>query len=187
MSLRTLKTVKTRYEVAERHGWSAAPGCKVFVADRGAVRFDVPRTWIVRPTNDGIKFYDRRPPKDNLMLGISYLRIPLMDWTCLPLAALVIESTARDSRQILGWEPVVQTRNVDLEIAWRQGRFWDRKDNRPAYTRFCFARRRTVQALLTLDFWETELERCAAAWDTILASLELDEPIMDVSRGPVRM
>ncbi|HYU32936.1 MAG TPA: hypothetical protein VEW48_12300 [Thermoanaerobaculia bacterium] len=187
MRLRTLKTVKTDYELAERHYWSAAPGCKVFVADRGAVRFDYPRTWIVRPTNDGIKFYDRKPPKDNLVLGISYLRIPLVDWTDLPLSGQVIQCTARSTRQILGWDPVVQTRKIDLEIAWRHGRFWDRKDDRPAFTRFCLARRRTVQALLTLDFWETELERCSAAWDVILASLELDEPITDVSRGPVRM
>src|SRR4029077_19112537 len=126
MRLRTIRTVKTNYELAERHGWSAAPGCKVFVAARGAVRFDYPQTWIVRPTNDGIKFYDRKPPKDNLMLGISYLRIPLVDWTGLPLSTLVTESTARDSRQILGWDPVVETRKIDLEIAWRHGRFWDR-------------------------------------------------------------
>jgi hypothetical protein len=175
----------TSIKLNKNHSWRGTPGYKVFVADRGAVRFEFPRTWVVVDDNpDGIKFHDKKPPKDDCMIGISYLRIPPIDWTDLPLSSMVAEVTGKDSRQVTGWEPIVEARRIDLEIAWRQGRFIDSNEKRPALTRLCLARRGTVQALLTMDFWEVDLERWEPVWNHLLDSLELDEPIDDPRQGP---
>ena len=41
----TKKTLKLK----EGHGWKSRPGYSIFVADRGAVRFDFPKTWVMEP------------------------------------------------------------------------------------------------------------------------------------------
>lgn len=155
----------------------AAPGCKIFVADRGAVRFDYPRRWIVQGDADGVRLYDRKPPRDGCVLAVSYVRIPPIDWTGLPLSRLVVEATRGDGRTIESWGDVVEIRRIDLEIAWRQGRYIDAAENRPALTRLCLSRRRRVQSLLTMDFWEEHAKRFSRVWNLVLDSLQLDEPI----------
>jgi hypothetical protein len=175
---------KQCFEIQGRHNWSATPGCKIFVADRGAVRFDYPRRWIVRGDPDSIKFYDKEPPRDDCVLAVSYLRIPPIDWTGLPLSRLVLEATKGDSRTMETWGDVVETRKIDLEIAWRQGRYIDSKENRPALTRLCLGRRRRVQSLLTMDFWEEHAKRFSRVWNIVLDSLQLDEPIENPFQGP---
>jgi hypothetical protein len=187
-----LRYEKFSIELQANHTWTAQPGCKVFVADRGAVKFDVPRTWIVRPDSDSIKFRDRKPPKDNCVLAFSYLRIPAIDWSELPLYVLIQEVTKGNDRPDTGgrirhmdeWGEIVQGCRFGVEYAWRQGRYIDPKEKRPALSRICIARRRTVQALLTMDFWEQYLERFGRVWDLVLETLELDEPIVDPSIGP---
>jgi hypothetical protein len=184
MKKKRLRFVKETLRLQEGHGWSSRPDCKIFVADRGAVRFDYPAKWVVLPDPDSIKFHDRKPPNDDCVLAFSYLRIPPIDWTSLPLAKLVEDASRGDERPITGWDPMVTGRRFDLEYAWRQGRFIDPQEKRPALTRICLARRKTVQALLTMELWEAELERFGGVWDLVLETLELDEPIADPTRGP---
>jgi len=184
MKRKRQKFIKETLRLQDGHGWSSRPGCKIFVADRGAVRFDYPEKWVVLPDPDSIKFHDRRPPKDDCVLAFSYLRIPAIDWTGLPLVKLVEDASRGDERPILGWDEMVTGRRFDLEYAWRQGRFIDPQEKRPALTRICLARRRTVQALLTMELWEAELARFGGVWDLVLETLELDEPIADPTRGP---
>jgi hypothetical protein len=175
---------KECFEVHAKHTWAATPGCKIFVADRGAVRFDYPRRWIVRGDPDSIKFYDKEPPGDDCVLAVSYLRIPPIDWSDLPLSKLVLEATRGDSRKVERWDDVVETRRIDLEIAWRQGRYIDSKENRPALTLLCLGRRRRVQSLITMDFWEEHAKRFSRTWNVVLNSLQLDEPIENPFLGP---
>lgn len=184
MKKRAPKYLKETIRLQGGHGWSARPGCKVFVADRGAVRFDYPRKWLVRPDPDSIKFHDRKPPGDDCVIGFSYLRIPPIDWSGLPLARLVEEAIQGDERTIVAWDEMVTARRFDLELAWRQGHFTDARERRAALTRICLARRRTVQSLLTMDFWEADLERFGPVWDLVLETLELDEPVADPAIGP---
>jgi hypothetical protein len=61
-------------------------GCNVFVADRGAVKFDFPREWVIAPGDDSINLHDKAPPDDDCVLAVSYLRLPPIDWSGLPLA-----------------------------------------------------------------------------------------------------
>jgi len=175
---------KFTLDLQENHGWSCRPGCKIFVADRGAARFDYPASWVVRGDLDSIKFRDRRRPKDNCVLAFSYMRIPPIDWTDLPLAVLLKTAIQGGTRQIDRWDPPVQMSRFGIEIAWQQGHYIDPGEKRPALTRLCIARRRTVQALLTMDFWAEYLERFAPVWDLVLDTLELDENYQDPSIGP---
>src|SRR2546421_12305260 len=85
-------------KLKEGHGWTSAPGCKIFVADRGAVRFDFPQEWVVIPTPEGsIKFHDRRPPNDDCTLQLTVMYLPDdVDWSGLPLSQLVREIVNND-------------------------------------------------------------------------------------------
>ena len=167
------------------HGWRARPGCKIFVADRGAVRFDYPTDWVVSPDDDSVKLYDKEPPDDDSRLAVSYLRLPPLDWSGLPVAALVEAGMRGDERPIDTWGPMTESRRGDLELAWREVHYRDSAEKREARSRMCIARRSTLQCLITFDFWASDLEQCDAAWNTVLETLELGEFIADPTRGPV--
>jgi len=176
---------RERKKLRERHYWTAQPDCKVFVADRGAVRFDFPQDWVILPDSDSIKLHDKPPPDDDCVLAVSYMRLPPIDWSGLPLATLVEQASRGDSRPIYEWGEISELRRGDLEIAWRDKRFIDPVGKREARSRFCLGRRGRIQALITFDFWETDAERCQRAWEIVLKSLELDEFIQDPTVGRV--
>jgi hypothetical protein len=165
------------------HKWVARPNSRVFVADRGAVRIDFPAEWIVRPAEDCIKFMDKEPPDDNFTLAVSYLRLPPMDWSRLPLADLVQTAIQGDDRGLLNLSEIFEVKRGDLEYAWLEGSFVDPNEKRKAFTRLCIARGNLIQALITLDFWPEDRARLLPAWDDILDSLRLGHWIKDPTRG----
>ena len=168
-----------------RHGWRARSGCKIFVADRGAVRFDYPQDWVVSPDDDSVKLYDKEPPDDDSRLAVSYVRLLPIDWSGLPVAALVEAGMGGDKRPIDTWGPIREARRGDLELAWREMSYLDSAEKREARSRMCIARRSTLQCLITFDFWAADLDECGAAWETVLETLELGEFVADPRRGPV--
>ena len=167
-----------------RRGWRARPGCKIFVADRGAVRFDYPRDWFVSPDADSITLYDEEPPDDDSCLAVSYMRLPPVDWSKLRVATLVEAGMSGDTRPIDTWGPIREARRGDLELAWREVNCVDAAEKREARSRMCIARQSTFQCLITFDFWIEDLERCEAAWETVLDTLQLGDFIADPTRGP---
>ena len=44
--------LKEKYKLKKNHNWKAPDGYRIFVADRGAVRFNIPDGWIVEPDAD---------------------------------------------------------------------------------------------------------------------------------------
>jgi hypothetical protein len=167
------------------HTWKAQPGCKIFVLARGAVRFDYPEDWVVVPASDSIEIYDKEPPADDCRLAVSFLEIPTIDWSGLPLRYLVEQSNQRDHRPINHRSEILESRRGEMELAWREQRFVDPNEQREACSLFCLGRKGHVQALLTFDFWATDAERCLKVWSVVLKSLELDEPIADPTRGRI--
>ena len=153
--------------------------------DRGAVRFDYPQDWVVSPDDDSVKLYDKEPPDDDSVLAVSYVRLPPIDWSGLPVATLVETGLRGDERAIDTRGPMREARRGDLELAWREVCFLDSATKREARSRMCIARRSTLQCLITFDFWPADVERCEAAWETVLETLELGEFIGDATRGPV--
>jgi len=172
--------------LAADHGWRARPGHKIFVADRGAVRFDVPRSWVVDVESNGtVVFHDRKPPQDDCRLQMTLMRLPAtgVDWGELPLIKLFYESVMRN-RDDLTWrtEPLVERRD-DLELVWNEVRYVDKGERREACSRTCLARRDNLVPLLTMDYWLADAHRFEPAWDEVVRSLTLGVYVTDVN-GP---
>ena len=181
------KWSKKEFKLRESHRWKAKPGYKIFVADRGAVRFDYPGDWVVLPGDDSIRLYDRQPPDDNCLLQISVIYLPLeIDWSDLPLTHLLGEALKGDDREILARGPIHHVRRPDLELAWTEYRFLDTNEQREALSRACLARGSSIQPFITLDFWPEDAERLQPIWDEVLRSLRLGEYVKDPTRGPGR-
>ena len=176
---------KNTRKLRKNHGWTARPGCRIFVADRGAVRFQFPGSWVVSPDPDSVKIRDKPHPDDDCTLAVSYLRLPHIDWSGLPLASLVETATQGDERPIHYWGNVVEAARGGVEIAWREMHFIDPTARREARSRLALARRGGIQALITFEFWESDLRRCKRVWDLVLATIELDDYIQDPTRGPI--
>ena len=166
------------------HAWRARPGCKIFVAERGAVRFDYPREWVAVTEGTSISFYDREPPDDNSRLTVSFMRLPAANWGGLSVTSL-LGSALQDEEPVGTSGPIHETRFGDVDLAWRELSFIDTAQSRQARSRTCVARQGTLQCLLTFDFWADDLERCHEAWTTVLETLELDRPIVEGRRGPL--
>src|SRR6185295_5673775 len=164
--------------LAATHGWSDRPDRKVLVLDRGAVRLDYPADWVVDSAGDCVKLRDREPPDEECTLGASYHHWPALPGLhpALRVAALV-ETAMADDERFTARDPVHDEPGFGLELAWGQGRFIDA--DREALSRVCIARRGEIQALVTLDFWASDLERCDALWHEILASIQIAERVED--------
>ncbi len=170
--------------LARHHNWAAQPGHKILILDRGAVSFEYPASWVVTPAEDCVKVFDREPPGDECTLAVSYLKIPVMDWSELPVTSLVQAALEGDERQFLEVSPIQSDRRLSLEIGWCEGHFTGLPEKRPAIARICVARCPPIQAFVTFDFWASDLDRCAPVWNTALSTLQVAERVMDPTVGP---
>ena len=103
------KWKKTKVQLPADHGWQAAPGNKVFVADRGAMQFEVPGDWTIKPGEKGsIRFFDRKKEADaDIRLEVSLIYAPNIDWSGLPLPQLVEDAAlSGDSRGLTNSRPL---------------------------------------------------------------------------------
>jgi hypothetical protein len=176
---------KQTLRLKDKHTWTAPPGFLIIVLDRGAVRFNYPEGWEVAPDEDAIKIYDRPKPDDNCVLAVSYLRLPPIDWSGLPLSQLIQEASVGDTRGVLPHGEIVAEPRADVEIVWRQMIFDDPVEHRPAYSRIALARGNNIQALITFDFWIEDEEKLEPAWREVLRSIELGRYVADPTRGDV--
>lgn len=167
------------------HTWRAPSGYKICVLDRGAIRFNVPDKWIVTPDPDAIRFHDRQPPDDNCVLAVSFLRLPPVDWSGLPLSQFIPVALEGDKREIIAKGEIVEVRRGDLELAWIEIRFMDENERREAIGRLCVGRGANIQSLITFDFWPEDAARLEPVWDEVLRSLELGAYIKDPTHGKV--
>jgi len=153
------------------------------VLDRGAVRFNFPKDWVTVPASDCVALYDRRPPNDNCRLAVSYLRLPPMDWTGLPLDELIASVIEGDQRRILARGDIIKADRADLELAWRAIRFQDPSENCEAFSRIALARGANLQALITFDFWARDAAWLESVWDEVMRTVELGRFVSDPTAG----
>ncbi len=163
--------------------WQCSPGHKLFIADRGAVRFEFPEGWTHKPGDDGsIGLHDKLPPDDDVALRVSVLRIPpgvpMADLDRgLPLAGLVRDAVARDTRGV-AWDGEVRVvPKPDAQVVWAHLTFTDPVEQRPARSRLCLARARGVQPLITMDYWDDDAEQHEPVWDNVLRTLWVAAPL----------
>jgi hypothetical protein len=167
------------------HSWSAPSGYRIFLADRGAVRFNFPQDWTLEPGDDATYFYDRKPPDDNCRLACSYLTLPPIEWSGLQLSDLMKAATEGDPRELRMSGDMVGANRPDLEFAWADFGFMDPMERRRAYTRVCIARGSNLQTLITLDYWDEDGARLAPIWREIIRSLQLGRYVSDPTTGDV--
>jgi hypothetical protein len=179
--------VKRTLKLKENHGWEVKEGYKIFVADRGAVRFDFPENWVVVPSDSGsIKFHDRQPPDDDCTLELSVMYLPdEVDWSGLALATLVEQVTSQDTRKVLSRGRARVDKRDRLELAWIEIRFLDPNENREAYSRTCLARFSNIQPLITFDFWKDQAPKLVPVWDEVIRSLVLADYVEDPTQRVV--
>jgi hypothetical protein len=177
------KWEKEVLKLKKNHTWKSRPGHRIFVAGRGAVRFDFPQDWVVIPDADSIKLHDRQPPDDDCRLAVSYIHLPEIDWSGLPISELVRQVVEGDERGIIAQGEMHEVRRPDLELAWTEVTFIDPAEGREARSRICLARGSNIQPLITFDFWADDAARFAPVWDEVLRSLQLGMYIEDPTRG----
>jgi hypothetical protein len=49
---------KTTLKLKRDHHWKARPGHRIFVADRGELRFDIHDGWVIRLDPESVKIFD---------------------------------------------------------------------------------------------------------------------------------
>jgi hypothetical protein len=179
--------IKEEKKLHKDHTWAARPGCKIFVADHGALRFDYPQDWVFLPGENSFNFHDRQPPDDDIHLEVSILRLPPVDLSGLPVRNMIPAALAGDTRDIRSRGEIQEMRNGDLEFAWIESVFMDHQvgQDREAHSRLCLARGGNIQPIITMEFWPEDTVRACEAWDNVLGSLELGMHIEDPTRGHI--
>jgi hypothetical protein len=165
------------YRLKGNYRWKAKPGNVIFVADRGAVRFDYPKEWIVEP-GETFKLHDRQPPDDDCVLQVSIFRLNAeIDWSALPSPDRLLAESLADRDQAVVWRsPIRSERRAAMQLAWAETHFTDPGEKRLALSRTCLAAGGHVRALLTLDFWPEDQPRLDPIWNEILRTLEVGDP-----------
>jgi hypothetical protein len=164
------------------HQWTAAPGCRIAVLDRGAIRFELPQDWVFVPDRDSMKFYDHQPPDDNARLAASRPRLPVRTEN-LSLRDLISMAVRDDDRGIHRMSDVRWIRRDATESAWLELQFKEPAVNREAISRLCLARSSGIHALITLEYWLEDAERFIPVWEHVLNSLTIGEFILNPQTG----
>ena len=154
---------------------SARPGNNVFVANRGDVSFEYPGSWIVKPSETSICFYDAQPPADECVLEFSIIPVNFdVDLGNSPLAEMLCRAMEEEAgpRDVAS----VQTlRRGDLKIAWLEYEFTDPLEKRLALARCALAQRAEIVPLITFSFWPEHKLKWEPVWRDLLETLRLAE------------
>lgn len=175
--------IKETVELKDDHRWQCKPGYKVFVADRGAVRFDVPQDWHFEPDVKSFKFMDRKPPDDDCRLEVSFNRLPEADWSLFPLHYTLKKVLQEDSRGVIDRGEIITVKRQTARIVWAELKFIDSQENREAFSRICIGLGSNVQCLITFDYWADQAETMTPVWDEVIRSLTLGLYIRDPRTG----
>lgn len=181
------KWTKRTHRLRADHRWRSKPGYQIFVANRGEVRFDFPVGWVMAPGEDAhITIRDRQPPDDDCLLQVSIWHLPPGgDWTGIPLARLLEESTKDHPGDTMTRGETHYEKRTDLELAWFEKRGVDASENRDAISRACLAHWGDILPFITMDIWLDDLERFGPVWDEVLRSLRLGDYVKDPRAGEV--
>ncbi len=184
----SLKWIKETLELDDNHGWECAEGYQVFVAGRGAVRFEIPQGWLVEPKEKSFKFSNAPEPNDDCAVEVSFnLLPPEFDLKKIPLVGLVKKLAREDSRDVLEVGEVTKLKRQTASIVWTELRFMDhQEEDREAYSRICVGLGSGVQCLVTCEFWVDQAEQFAPVWDHVLETLVLGLFINDPRTGFAR-
>jgi hypothetical protein len=176
--------IKETLELKPDHHWESTPGYKIFVAGRGAVRFNVPQNWVFEPQESSFKFLDKQPPDEDCCLEVSYNHLPPHDWTVFPLKATLRKVMEQDSRNVIARGDVITVKRQTARIVWTEIKFIDTQEEpREAFSRTCIALGSNIQCLITFDYWADQAEQLIPVWDEAIRSLTIGLYIRDPMTG----
>jgi len=179
-----LQWIKETLELSPDHHWEGPDDYKIFVAGRGAVRFNVPQNWVFEPQEKSFKFMDKKPPDDDCCLEVSYNHLPPNDWTLFPLKHTLKKIMEDDSRNVLEKGEVITVKRQTARIMWCQIKFIDTQtEPREAFSRTCVGLGSNIQCLITFDYWADQAEQLIPIWDEVMRSLTLGLYIRDPRTG----
>lgn len=178
-----LQWIKETLELKEDHNWKSKPGTRIFVAGRGALRFDVPSDWHFELDTNSFRFLDKKPPNDDCRLEASFNLLPPSNWADFPLVRLLKQTVQDEKRNVVERGEFIQFKRQTARIVWTQIKFIDPQENREAYSRICIGLGSGVQCLITFDYWVDDAERLIPVWDTVMESLVLGLYIRDPRTG----
>ena len=168
------------------HGWHCKPGNKLFVADRGAVAFEIPHGWVIKHDPKGtLTLHDKAPPDDSCRISLTVFHLPPVKggWGQLPLEKQMIDAERDMSKKkkkhrkpaspmIIHNEP-----RLDGELVWADKAHWpDPENGRLIRCRQLMARARLVQVLITFDVYTDTGEKFQPAWEDLLRSIQVAVP-----------
>ncbi len=177
--------IKETLDLKPDHHWEGPEGYKIFVAGRGAVRFNVPQKWICEPQENSFKFLDNKPPKDDCCLEVSYNHLPPRDdWSLFPLKHTLKKVMENDERQPIERSEVFTVKRQTAKIVWCEIKFIDTQEEpREAFSRTRIGLGSNIQCLITFDFWVDQAEQLIPVWDEVMRSLTLGLYIRDPRTG----
>ena len=179
-----LNWVKETFDLKPDHNWQAPSDYKIFVAARGAVRFNVPSNWFFEPKENSFRFADKKPPDDDCSLEVSFNQLPPGDWNLFPLKSTLKKVIAEDNRDVIETREIVTVKRQTARILWGEIKFIDHQEEpREAFSRICIGLGSNVQCLITFDFWADQAEQLIPVWDEVMNSLTLGLYIRDPLSG----
>jgi hypothetical protein len=164
------------------HSWKAAPGCRILIVDGGAVRFDYPAEWVVRPTPKYVFVIDRYPPDDRCLLAVSWRRIPIRALG-VSTAVLLDRLAPPETRPADCRGQTLRLYRPPLEVAWTETRFVEPIYGSDVCTRICVARADCTQAIFLLDYRPGTEAMVDVVWKTLLDTLVIGDYIDDIGTG----
>lgn len=151
----------------------ARPGNNVFVANRGEVSFEYPSSWIVKPSETSICFYDAEPPVDQCVLEFSIMHLDLsVDWSNLPLDRMLCGAVG-DEAGPRDLASVHRLARNDLNLVWLEYDFLDPVEKRRALSRCALALGADILPLITFSFWPEDEQKWRPVWNDLLETLRL--------------
>ncbi len=191
---------RREFNLPDNHGWTAKPGNRIFVANQGAVRFEVPNTWTLDMPkgSKSFQFFDGKPPNDDIRLDVRVMYLaasrPDVDWSQLqpweepPIADWLKKNIADDEREPTRVGNPLTIRVGDTTIVWAEMDFIDSAEKRPAHTRLCYAMKASAAllAIIAMDYWDDHSGRAKAAWSDILGTLKVGDYMESPFNGPGR-
>jgi hypothetical protein len=177
--------IKQDFNLRDDHGWESEAGYKIFVADRGAVRFDVPRHWVIKLKEKSVVFHDLEPPDENAGLEMSFNRLPPHDWQNFPVKVLLKTALENDSRDIIHNGKITSANRDGMRLAYSDLRCIDAKEKREATSRTLVGIGGNIQVLITFDYWTSDEAAMLPVWESMLRSLRIGLFIPDPTTGYV--
>ncbi|MUG93746.1 hypothetical protein F7734_15495 [Scytonema sp. UIC 10036] len=179
-----LEWMKQTLELKPDHHWEGPPGYKIFVADRGAVRFNIPRDWAFAPQEKSFKFFDKEPPDEDCCLEVSFNRLPPHDWSQFPLKSTLRKVVENETRNVIAKGDIITVKRQTAKIVWTEIKFIDTQEEpREAFSRTCIGIGSNIQCLITFDYWVDQAEQLTPVWDEVMRSLTLGLYIRDPLTG----